>query len=94
VARNHLEWDPVSGIPHKTQDTQLDKEPTVSKKRCLLNKKGEKETPRNWLNNALLTLIFLNLGEKGSAAAERHWVIGKTEELGQPIDYKDVLMLK
>ena len=39
----------------------------------------------------MLTLNFLTVGEKGTAAAERHWVIEKPEELGQPINYKDVL---
>jgi hypothetical protein len=28
----------------------------------------------------LLTLNFLNVGEKGTTAAERHWVIGKTKQ--------------
>lgn len=45
------------------------------------------------MNNTLLTLNFLNIGEKGTTASERHWVIEKTEEVGQPIDYKDVLTL-
>lgn len=41
-----------------------------------------------------MMLCFLNVGEKGTTAAERHWVNENTEELGQPIYYKDVLTLE
>lgn len=44
------------------------------------------------VSNTLLTLNFLNVGEKGTAA-ERHWVMEKPEELGQAIDARDVLTL-
>ena len=58
----------------------------------MLNKqKGTKDTPRNRLHNALLTLNFLNANEKGTTAAERHWIMEKTSELNQPVYFKDVL---
>ena len=48
----------------------------------MLNKQKEMEnTPRNRLHNASLTLNFLNTNEKGTMAAERHWIIEKTSEL-------------
>jgi len=50
------------------------------------------KTSRDWLNNALLTLNSLN--EKGTTAAQRHWVMERTEELGQPIHYQDLLTLE
>ena len=37
----------------------------------------------------MLTRNFLHVGEKGITAAD--WVTEKTEEVGQPIYYKDVL---
>ena len=43
----------------------------------LIKQKGRVKTRRDRLDNALLTLNFLNLGEKGTTAAERHWVIEK-----------------
>ena len=43
------------------------------------------------MHNALLTLNFLNANEKGTAAAERHWIFEKTTELNQSIYFKDVL---
>ena len=40
----------------------------------MLNKqKGMINNPRNRWNDALLTLNLLNVNEKGTAAAERHW---------------------
>lgn len=57
----------------------------------LIKQKGRTKTPRDALNNALLTLRFLNIDEKGSGEAERHRVIGKTLELNQSIHYKVVL---
>ena len=59
----------------------------------MLNKqKGViKPPPRNRLHNALLTLNFLNANEKGTTAVERHWIVEKTTELDQLIDFKDVL---
>ena len=47
--------------------------------------------PKDRLNNALLTLNFLNTNEEGTTAAERHWIIEKTMELNQPIYFKGVL---
>ena len=40
----------------------------------------------------MLTRNFLHVGEKGITAAD--WVTEKTEEVGQPIYYKDVLTLE
>lgn len=37
---------------------------------------------------------FQNVNEKRSAAAKRHWVIGKTVELNQPVCCKDMLALE
>ena len=60
--------------------------------RDMLNKQKEMEnTPRNRLHNALLTLNFLNDNERGTTAAERHWIIEKTSELYQSLYFKDVL---
>ena len=50
-----------------------------------------KNAPRNRLHNALLTLNFLNANEKGTTAAERHWIMEKTSELNQLVYFKDVL---
>ena len=58
----------------------------------MLNKqKGVENAPRNRLHNALLTLNFLNANEKGTTAAERHWIMEKSAELNQPVYIKDVL---
>lgn len=59
----------------------------------LIKQKRVIKTSRDRLNNAFLILNFLTVGEKRTRATERHWVIEKTEELDQPIDYKDVLTL-
>jgi hypothetical protein len=48
----------------------------------LIKQKGRVKTRRDRLDNALLTLNFLNVGGKGTA--ERHWVINITEEVSQP----------
>jgi hypothetical protein len=50
-------------------------------KEMLIKQKGRVENPRGSLNNALLTLNFLNIGEKGTIPAERHWIIGKKKPL-------------
>lgn len=50
-----------------------------------IEQKWRIKTPRDRINNALLTLNFLNVGEKGTITAERHWVIEKTEKLGQAL---------
>ena len=58
----------------------------------MLNKqKGVENAPRNRLHNALLTLNFLDANEKGTIAAERHWIMEKSTELNQPVYFKDVL---
>ena len=49
-------------------------------------------TPRNRSHNALLTLNFLNTNEKGTTAAERHWIREKSSELNQLVYFKDVLI--
>jgi hypothetical protein len=58
-------------IPTVPQDKQLETKPIIPLKRYLILK-GEIKNPRDRLYNALLTLNFLNLGEKGTTAAERH----------------------
>lgn len=53
----------------------------------ILNKqKGGIRTPRNKLNNALLTLIFLNANEAVTTSADY-----RTTESEQPVYFKDVL---
>jgi hypothetical protein len=54
----------------------------------LIKHKGRIKTPRFLLNNALLTLNFLIIGEKGATVVERHQVIETMEELGQPIYHR------
>ena len=57
----------------------------------MLNKQKRMENiPRNRLDNALLTVIFLNANSKGIAAAEGHWMIEKSSKLNQLVDFKDV----
>ena len=48
---------------------------------------------RNRLDNALLTLNYFNANEKGTTAAERHWIIEQSSELNQPFYFKDMLTL-
>jgi hypothetical protein len=43
-------------------------------------KKGSIKPLRDRLNNALLTLNFLNVGEKETIAAERPWVIKRLKK--------------
>ena len=50
----------------------------------------KKNTSRNRLYSALLTLNFLSANEKGTTAAERHWIIEKSSDLNQPVYFKDV----
>ena len=50
--------------------------------------------PRERLNNGLLFLNFHNIDEKERIAAERNWVIDKTEQPSQPIHYKDMFTLE
>ena len=58
----------------------------------MLNKqKATENTPRKRWHNALLTLNFLNANEKGTMAAERHWIIEEMSELNQLVYFKDVL---
>ena len=62
----------------------------VSYKGCVKQTERDEKYPRNRLYNALLTLNFLNANEKGTTAAERHWIIGeKTAELNQLVYFKD-----
>lgn len=56
-----------------------------------MKQKRKHKIPRKRLNNALLTLNVLNIVEKETTADERHWVTVKTEKLGKPIYYNDVL---
>ena len=57
----------------------------------LYKQKKETKKPRERLHSALLTLNFLNAGEKGASAAERHWVMEKSSEINQSNYFKDVL---
>ena len=58
----------------------------------MLNKqKGMENIPRNRLHYASLFLNFLNTNEKGTMAAERHWIMEKTSELNQTVYFKYVL---
>ncbi|CAO2626045.1 Gag-Pro-Pol polyprotein [Lemmus lemmus] len=58
----------------------------------MLNKQnGMENIPRNRLHSVVLTLDFLNANEKGTTAAERHWIIQKSSELNQRVYFKDVL---
>ena len=43
------------------------------------------------MHNALLTLNFLNSNEKGTTAAEKHWITENTFKLNQLVYFKDVL---
>ena len=45
----------------------------LNKQKVMIN------TSRNRLHNALLTLNFLNANEKGTTAAERHWIVEKLQ---------------
>lgn len=58
----------------------------------LIKQKGDVWSPRDKLNNALLTLIFLNVNETGSTAAEKYWILARAARLKQPIYYKHMLI--
>ncbi|KAL6065033.1 hypothetical protein STEG23_028902 [Scotinomys teguina] len=81
----------ITGIPHNPTGQAVIERSNRTLKDMLDKQKGVTKTPRNRLHNALLTLNFLNANEKGTTAAERHWIIEKTAELNQPIYFKDVL---
>ncbi|KAL6058684.1 hypothetical protein STEG23_035833 [Scotinomys teguina] len=81
----------ITGIPHNPTGQAIIERSNRTLKDMLNKQKGVTKTPRNRLHNALLTLNFLNANEKGTTAAERHWIIEKTAELNQPIYFKDVL---
>ncbi|KAL6030444.1 hypothetical protein STEG23_025180 [Scotinomys teguina] len=81
----------ITGIPHNPTGQAVIERSNRTLKNMLNKQKGVTKTPRNRLHNALLTLNFLNANEKGTTAAERHWIIEKTAELNQPIYFKDVL---
>ena len=67
----------VTGIPHNPTGQAIIERDNHTFKEILIKQKGRMKIPRHRLNNALLTLNFLNVGEKGTAAAERHWVMEK-----------------
>ncbi|KAL6038422.1 hypothetical protein STEG23_016128, partial [Scotinomys teguina] len=81
----------ITGIPHNPTGQAVIERSNRTLKDMLNKQKGVTKTPRNRLHNALLTFNFLNANEKGTTAAERHWIIEKTAELNQPIYFKDVL---
>jgi hypothetical protein len=59
--------------------------------KILNRQKGATKIPKDRLHSALLTLNFLNASEQNTTAAERHWIVGKTTELNQPVYIKDIL---
>ena len=81
----------VTGIPHNPTGQAAVKRSNPTKKDMLNKQKGMQSIPRNRLHNALLTLNFLNANEKGTTAAERHWIIVKCSELHQLVYFKNVL---
>ena len=84
----------MQSIPHNSPGQPFIERSNQTLKDMLNKQKGMKNTPRNRLHNALLTLDFLNVNEKGTTAAERHWIIEKTTEFNQLIYFKDVLTLR
>lgn len=74
----------VTGVPHNPSGQAVRERANCTLKEMLISKK-EVKNPTDRLNNALLTLKFLNIGEKGTAAAERQRVIENTKDLDQPM---------
>ena len=54
----------VTGIPHNTTGHAVIERANLTFKEMLIKQKGRVKNPRDRLNNALLTLNFLNVGEK------------------------------
>ena len=67
----------ITGIPNNPTGQAVIERSNHTIKDMLNKQKGMKDTPRNRLHNALLTLNFLNANEKGTTAAERHWIMKK-----------------
>ena len=81
----------ITGIPNNSTGQAVIEKSNWTIKDTLNKQNGVKNTSRNRLHNTLLTLNFLNTNEKGTTAAERHWIIEKSSELNQPVYFKDVL---
>lgn len=68
----------ITGVPHNPTGQAIIKRANRTLKETLIGQKGRvKKKPRDRLNNALLTLNFLNVGQEGTTAAQRHWVMEK-----------------
>lgn len=67
----------VTDIPRSPTGQAVTERSNCTLKEMFIKQKGGVKTPRERVNNALLTLNFLNVGEKGTTVAERHWVIEK-----------------
>ena len=60
----------LTGIPHNPTGKAVTERANCTLKEMLIKQKGRAKIPKGQLNNVLLTLNFLNVGEKGTAAAE------------------------
>lgn len=67
----------ITDIPHNPTEQAVVERSNCTLKEMLIKQNGRNEDPQGWLNSALLTLNFLNVNEKGTTAAKRHWVIEK-----------------
>ena len=67
----------ITGISQNPTGQAVTERSNQTIKNMFNEHKGTKDTPRNRLHNALLTLSFLNANEKVTTAAERHWIIEK-----------------
>jgi hypothetical protein len=60
----------------------------------VIKQKGNMESPRERLNNTLLTFNFSNVNETSNTAAEKHWILERTDELNQLTYFKDMSPLE
>ena len=67
----------IISIPHNPTGQAAIERANQTLKDILNKQKGIIKTLINRLHNALLTLNFLNANEKGTTAAERHWIVEK-----------------
>ena len=82
----------ITGIPENPKGQAVIERSNKTINDMLNKQKGMKNTPRNRLHNALLTLNFFNANEKRTKAAERHGIIEKTSELNQLVYLNYVLI--
>jgi hypothetical protein len=80
-------------MPHILRRQAVKEGANLSLIEILIFKKRRVRIYRDWLNNALLSVSFLNVDYSATIAAKRLWIMDKSEELGQPIYCKDVLTL-